>query len=165
MSINDLEKAFDLINVNFSNEECGFLGAKSNEHIKHAEEILKINFPNSYKNFIMKVSHGGPGSKFIPGIYEEDPKKINDSGIVWGVLNDRSNSSFPHHLISIYDVGEGTTYCLDTSQMSKEGECPVVAWPIDGYDSTPVLEIVAPDFGKFFLDMVEQEIAYKKEIS
>lgn len=163
MSLKDLEKAFELVEKNFKKEERGFLQGKSTDFIACAEEILNIIFPVSYKRFITEVGHGGPGSAFIPGIYEEDLKKIMDSGIVWGVLNDRANLIYPCHLISLYDVGDGTTYCLDTSQMNADGECPVVAWPIAGYESTPVLEIVAPDFGKFFLDMVEQEISYKNQ--
>ena len=49
--------------------------------------------------------------------------------------------------------------------MNEEGECPIVSWPLGGYEETPVLEVVAEDFGKFFLDMVEQQIEYEKESS
>ncbi|MGL5784474.1 MAG: SMI1/KNR4 family protein, partial [Alphaproteobacteria bacterium] len=85
------------------------------------------------------------------------------TGVVWLNLENRVNFNQPAHLIEVDSVGEGTTYCLDTSQMNESGECPVVAWPLGGYEETPVLEIVSEDFGKFFLDRVEEQIALKTE--
>jgi hypothetical protein len=163
MSIEDLDIAFSLIRKYLSWQECGFSTSKSLALIAKAEENLGINFPNTYKLFIQKVGNGGLGDVFIPGIYEEKEDKLTNSGVVWGVLEDRKTLGFPKHLVKLYEVGEGTTYCLDTSQMNEEGECPVVAWPLGGYEETPVLEVIAEDFGKFFLDMVEKQIAYKKE--
>ncbi|MGL4825501.1 MAG: SMI1/KNR4 family protein [Alphaproteobacteria bacterium] len=157
----DLEKAFELIEQHFSETEKFFGAPVTQEFIGIAEEILELKFSNSYREFIKKFGYGGVCSFDIDGVTEYKYENSSYGGVVWNVLNLRENFSFPHHLIAIYNVGEGTTYCLDTSQMNESGECPVVAWPLGGYEETPVLEIVAEDFGKFFLDRVEEQIALK----
>lgn len=163
MSLKDLDKCFDLIEKNFSSSETGFLKHKKEVLIKQAEKILDLKFPLSYKTFIRKVGHGGPGAAFMPGIYTDSLDELKSGGIVYGVLNDRKTLNYPDYLIGIYDVGEGTTYCLDTSQIGQDGECPVVAWPIGGYEETPILKIVSKDFGEFFLKKVEEQIQNKKD--
>lgn len=154
----NLSVAFELLHQHKLWDSCGFFGEVSSSIISVAEKILELKFPNSYRLFIEQVGSGGPGSAFIPGVLTNDVAKLKEGGIVWGVLKRRTSLQFPYHLIRLYDVGEGTTYCLDTSQMNGEGECPVVAWPVGGYEETPVLEIVAPDFGTFFLDLVKREL-------
>ena len=161
MSLKDLEESFNLINKNFSASETGFSGPKKMILIEEAEEILHLQFPITYKTFLEKVGHGGPGSAFIPGIYVESIEELESSGIVYGVLNDRKSLNYPHNLVGIYDVGEGTTYCLDTSQFDENGECPVVVWPIGGYEETPILEIINKDFGEFFLEKVKEQVNNK----
>jgi hypothetical protein len=162
MEKTSIDKAIALADKNFTDNENSFSTPKTLELINQAQKILGIFFPMSYKKFVHIKGHGGPGGAFMPGIFDDRMQELDRHGVVWGVLQDRKSLGYPHHLIKLYDVGEGTTYCLDTSQMNAEGECPVVAWPIGGYEETPVLEIVAEDFGKFFLDLVEREIEYKK---
>ena len=162
MSLQDLEKAFDKIFTNFNKQEITFDGPKSDNVIKEAEQVLDIKFPNTYKKFLQEYGFGGIGSFLISGIRENSIDKVISTGVVWKNIKNRKELNQPKHLIVLESVGEGTLYCLDTSQMNDEGECPVVAWPLGGYEETPVLEIVAEDFGKFFLDLVEREIEYKK---
>ncbi len=162
MSMKDLQKAVVLIKDNFTKEECVFSTPKSAQLIKLAEKKLAINFPLTYCDFIKKYGFGGPGGLIISGLRTDHPDEIKTTGVVWKNLNKREQLKQPNHLIEIESVGDGTTYCLDTSQMNEEGECPVVAWPLGGYEETPVLEVVAEDFGKFFLDMVQRQIEYKK---
>lgn len=163
MSVEDLEKAFKLTSENFNQNECYCSTPKSEELIREAEKILNVKFPRTYKNFIRKIGWGGPKGLLIPGIRVDDPAELSSTGLVWGVLKDRKDSGYPDHIIGLYDLGEGTTYCLDLSQMNKEGECPVVVWPLEGYEATPVLEILAEDFGKFYLDMIEEQIIWKRK--
>ena len=161
MSMKDLEKAFNLIKDEFDDTECFFGGNKSDSLITQAEEDIALRFPNTYKSFLSKFGYGGVNKLDIDGVTEYKFSGSPYGGVVWNTLEKRKYFGYPSSLIPIYNVGEGTTYCLDTSQMNEEGECPVVAWPLGGYEETPVLEIVAEDFGKFFLDMVERQIEYK----
>jgi hypothetical protein len=158
MNLQKLNLAFELLKERKTSLECDFHGPKDENIIFKAELILGLKFPPSYRFFLQTVGAGGPGKAYIPGLITNTSQALKDGGIVWGELTDREKGFHPKHLINIHDVGEGTTYCLDTSQMNEEGECPVVAWPLGGYEETPVLEIIAPDFGTFFLDLVKQEL-------
>jgi len=168
MSLQDLEKAFELLNSNFNLEELDFCGEQSLSTISAGEVALGLKFPETYKYFLKKCGCGGFDGVEVYGIIKDESfaKKnmpvVGVPNIVWSTLQWHRDFNHPLYLPIIYNVGEGTLYCLDTSQMNDEGECPVVAWPIGGYEETPVLEIVAEDFGKFFLDLIEREIEYKK---
>lgn len=163
MSIQDLDAACELIKTKFTKDERFFGGGQSVSLIEEAEKVLGLTFPKSYKMFLQKYGYGGVNSFDIDGITSYKPEGSSYGGVVWSVLERRKKFNYPAYLIPIYDVGEGTAYCLDTSQMNAEGECPVVAWPVGGYEETPVLEIVAEDFGSFFLKQVEEQIKRKKE--
>ncbi len=164
MSIVDLERAFNLIG-NFEEEERFFGGKNPENLIEKAEQDLDLQFPKTYRKFLKEYGYGGINSLDIDGITEYKFDGSDYGGVVWNTLNYRNDFSYPKYLIPIYNVGEGTIYCLDTSQMNEEGECPVVAWPLGGYEETPVLEVVAEDFGKFFLDMVQRQIEYKNALA
>ncbi len=98
------------------------------------------------------------GGYEIYGIIDDNFIDSSCPDAVWLAMTDRNQFGFPHHLLPIYDLGEGTKYCLDTSQMNAEGECPVVVWPIFGYESTPILEIEAENFGQFLLDTIQRKL-------
>ncbi len=157
----DLEKAFELIE---KHQELlkAYKGRIDAKVIRVAQDYLGVSFPLTYKVFLEKFGFISLGGCEIYGIIDEN---FRDSGVpdaIWYSHENYINYGKPSNIVQIYSVGEGTTYCLDTSQMNEEGECPVVAWPLGGYEETPVLEIIAEDFGKFFLNMVERQIEYKK---
>ncbi len=156
-----INNAINLLKNN--NVVYDFSGEKSGQIIQKVEEMLEVKFPNSYNYFLKKLGYFSLGDFAVYGIISDSSKNIKNTGIVYGVLNDRENFAVPHHMINFFDIGNGDSYALDLSQMNEEGECPVVVWPIGGYEATPVLEVVAPDFGKFFLDMVEEQIKRKVE--
>ncbi|MGL5720215.1 MAG: SMI1/KNR4 family protein, partial [Alphaproteobacteria bacterium] len=136
MSMQDLEKAFELIEEHFSETEKFFGFPQTYEIIHKAEEALALKFPKTYKKFLEKYGYGGVGWFEIYGIIDSDFINSEVPDAIWLSLEGRKAFSFPHHLIAIYNVGEGTKYCLDTSQMNESGECPVVAWPLGGYEET-----------------------------
>lgn len=164
-----MDNIIKTIEANFLKDEYFFNGPCLKETVVNAEKTLEVYFPKTYREFLEKFGSGGVLGGYIYGIGRNDLMfnmpipEVTAYHVVWSNLYERRNGLHPKHLISIYSVGEGTTYCLDTSQMNAEGECPVVAWPLGGYETTPVLEVVAPDFGTFFLNLVEREIEWKKE--
>lgn len=153
-----------LENENFAD----FYGPQDLANIDNAEATLKIALPKTYKEFLVKFGCGNFGSKEIYGII-----KFNDylgplpfstiPEVVWTNLKLQRNFNQPQHIIVISDAGEGSYYALDLSQMNDQGECPVVIWPIGGYEMTPTLEVVAPDFGTWFLEEVKRRIERLKE--
>ena len=161
MSIKNLDEAFRLIEENFDEDECLFSGATNEKLILQSEHALGLSFPHTYRKYVQIKGFGGPGSLLISGVRARQLNEVESTGVVWLNIDARKDLAQPHHLIQIEEIGNGDTYCLDTSQMNEEGECPVVVWPIGGYEQTPILEIVAEDFGAFFLNMIKREIDYK----
>lgn len=155
--------------MNFNHNEFLFNGPCSLNVIKNAERALSLSFPESYKIFLAEVGAGGVEGDYIYGLGKNDfdflgeLPEITAYHVVWSNLFERRHFLHPLHLITIYDLGDGTTYCLDTSQMDEYNECPVVVWPIGGYEETPVLEIIAKDFGEFFLKKIEEQIQNIKD--
>ena len=168
MSQKDLEQAFSLIKENFSADEIDFSGKQKLETISNAEKSLGVKFPNTYKTFLQKYGCGGIGGFEIYGlIKDEDFNKINIPFVavpnaVWVTLKENKEYKHPLYLVIIYNLDE-VLYCLDTSQMNDEGECPVVVWPIGVYETPPKLEVEAKDFGEFLLKMVKEAIQEKNE--
>jgi hypothetical protein len=167
MSMKDLYKAFELVENNFENEEKVFSGPQSHALIKKAEAALHTSFPKTYKIFLEKYGCGGVGSLEIYGLIKDEEfeeEKIFSSGIpnaVWTTLKYQKEYGYPTHLITIASLGNGDEYCIDTQQVDGNGENPIVVYPILKPESGQKLEIVAEDFGKFFLDMVQNQISYK----
>lgn len=125
---------------------------------KILEKIQKnynIILPISYQYYLKNYSYFRLNDFMPLGIINEF--MLFDTGLGYSIKNDRE-FGFPHHIILISDIGDGSYYALDLSQMNEEQECPVVIWPVGGYDETPELEIVAPDFGNWFYDQVQEQI-------
>lgn len=131
--------------------------------IHEAEVFLSILFPQSFKKFLKDFGYVSFGGLEIYGIIDNDFVNSSIPDVVWLNNLNRKKFSQPHHIISISDMGDGSDYALDLSQMNSDNECPVVVWPIGGYEMTQVLEVVAPDFGTWFLDMVKERIKWKEE--
>lgn len=160
----NLKKAFELIKSNFSKAEISGCKPVDKYLIEAAEKLLGVVLPSSYRKFIEDFGFGGVGSLLVSGIRCSSAEELESTGFVWGVLNDRQNFQYPPYIITVDDDrGDGSAYALDLSQMNMENECPVVIWPLNGYKTTPVLEVVAPDFGTWFLNKTEEQIRWKKE--
>ncbi|CAO4846590.1 MAG: hypothetical protein CNLJKLNK_01355 [Holosporales bacterium] len=161
-----LNLAFDLI---LKYEDISdFIGPKKETTIEFAQKKIEIFFPNSYHEFLLEKGSGSFGSLEIYGIVRDEKFENTDytgsiPNIFWITIHYRKNFNLPHHIILISDVGDGSYYALDLSQMNDEQECPVVIWPVGGYDETPELEIVAPDFGTWFYDQVMEQIEMHKK--
>lgn len=163
MSVLHLNKALDLITKNFSADEMLKSGSKSDDSISKLENILQVKFPLSYKRFLKDIGFGGPNSLIVSGLRSEDSQEMIKTGIAYTILKHRKEFDLPNHIILLSDIGDGSYYALDLSQMNDNNECPVVIWPLNGYEDTPVLEIAAPDFGIWFLEQVEEQIKLKNE--
>ena len=160
-----VDEAVRLIRNNFNSSEYSLDGHYSDEEVESAEKILNIKFPKSYREFLKKYGSVEVRSLEIMGLSRDNYQNSGYGDVVWVTLNDRGNFSQPNHIIKLEHLGDGSYYALDLSQMNNDNECPVVVWPIGGYEMTPVLEVVAPDFGTWFLDMVKERIKWKEEES
>jgi hypothetical protein len=131
------------------------------ELVKPAEKYLGVFFPKSYKEFIKDYGYVSFGGLEIYGIIDADFVNSSVPDVVWLNYSNRVDFGQPANIIVISDLGDGSYYALDLSQMNDKEECPVVIWPIGGYEATSKLEVVAPDFGTWFLEKVKEQIGNK----
>lgn len=156
-------KAQKITNKHFDLDIFLKFGTIENSVIDELEYKLNVHLPISYKLFLSDFGFGGAQSYLISGLRTHKQDEVLTTGIGWKTTHLRTNFNLPHHIIPISDIGDGSYYALDLSQMNADHECPVVVWPIGGYDETPELEIVAPDFGTWFLEQVEEQIRQHNE--
>ena len=151
MSVLQLEEGLKLI----EGKAGGFFkGEISDALIEKAELFLGVKFPKSYRAFLKKKGCGNFLSKEFYGISSDEFESGSVPNGIWLTNNERKSSDLDHSLILVGQSMEGY-YALATSQM-KDGECPVV-------DSIPginpkELEVIAPDFGTFFLNQIREVI-------
>jgi hypothetical protein len=62
-------------------------------------------------------------------------------------------------LMVIYNLGQGSYYALDTGQAGADGEAPVVGFTPGLTQAGDELEVVAPSFGRFFLEIVKADLS------
>jgi len=79
------------------------------------------------------------------GLISNDFENSSIPDAVWLTLNERQ-SGLPHSLVLIFAVGDGGYYALDTSQVDKNYECPIISYELDGKTSK-----IADDYGSFML--------------
>lgn len=148
MSYIDFKKAIELIDKNKAKLAYP-PHAQNTEKIKLAEKKLNVKFPKSYREFLKKYGSIGIGGIEIYGLW-------NDV-IIKDTLYERESNeenTFPLHYIPIHALGNGELSCLDTSQINKEEECPIMAWY---FGST---EKLSEDFGEFLLDKIVSQLKY-----
>lgn len=158
MSIQDYKVATELVS-NYL-DIADFVGPRPQSLIVAAEKILGVTFPQSYRRFLQDYGAGSFGSAEVYGVLHEN---FEESGVpdgIWLTLQLREEGDFPATLVVIYSVGDGELFCLDTG-LSSDNEAPVVTFTPGG-SLDQRRELIAEDFGLFFLDLVQQEIGYLK---
>ncbi|CAO5682423.1 MAG: hypothetical protein HEEMFOPI_01667 [Holosporales bacterium] len=161
MSTNDLYNAFR--ELDYHNIVYDISGKKSYNTIDEVEKIINYKLPATYKIFLIEKGNFFMLGFLTYGIISNEIEKVVDSGLLYAILEDRKAFNIPENILYLEEIGDGSYYALDLSQMNEEQECPVVIWPVGGYEETPELEIVAPDFGTWFYDQVMQQIEIQKK--
>jgi len=146
--MNELEQAFSLIEKHGGGD---FSGKKDISLVDEAEEILGLSFPPTYRKFLEILGSGDiVGCEFY-GITNKGLGAFGIPNVVWLTLEKRK-TGMPKSLIPIYSEGDGSYYCLDTSQTSDCAECPIVLYGINGEIGSQV----ANNFGIFMLTVLEE---------
>jgi hypothetical protein len=166
MSIQNYEKAKELITeaLNRPGVFYTFVGPRPVDLINLAQDHLSVNFPETYRRFLLEYGAGGLGSFEIFGVVQEDFENHDylHIDVVWLTLKGRREWDLPEFLLPVYDLRDGELFCLDFRK--KVGDEVKVVGFTPGY-STPEqsLDIVAEDFGKLFLDQVKLALNIKRE--
>ncbi len=156
MSIQDYNIAVDLLQQNQNLSD--FVGECSEYIVKKAEEKLSIEFPQSYRSFLRNFGAGNFGTEEIYGVVKEDFENSGIPDAIWFTLKQRKEINLPSNLLIIYHTGGEEMFCLDINKIGRYGE-PVVVSFIIGVDlEFQKYEVIANDFGEFFLQRVKSEL-------
>ncbi len=155
MSIETYQKAKQIIHDN--EDLADFIGERSNELIKFAEEKLGVKFTGLYLDYLQTFGVGNFGAQEIYGIINDNFEKSSVPDAIWYTLTERKEINLPNNLLVIYDTGSDELFCLDFNQLD-EGEPKVISF-VPGIDlESQSYEVIANDFGDFLLDLVMQEV-------
>jgi hypothetical protein len=156
MSLVTYQKAKQVIQTN--EDIADFIGGRTNELIKLAEEKLDITFTGLYLNYLQTFGAGNFGAQEIYGIINDDFENSSVPDAIWYTLSERKAINLPNNLLIIYDTGSDELFCLDFNQLDEKKEPKVVSF-VPGIELTKQrYEIIANDFGDFLLDLVLQEV-------
>lgn len=150
MSMTDYEQAKSLVAANRGRGR--FAGARAEELVLLAESTLQVRFPPTYRRFLLEMGAGNLGFAEFYGVIDEDFENSSVPDGVWFTQTERRNARLPDELMVIGDTGTGDLYCLELRADESEG--PVVV--VDPGANPSAREVVAPDFGAFFLTRVRQ---------
>jgi hypothetical protein len=153
MSMSELEQAFRLIE---STSGAKFHGQKVDELISRAELALGMTFPPTYRRFLGSFGCGHIRGREVYGIIDDDFENSSAPDAIWLTLEERRSSHLPKTAIVIGSTGDGGYYVIDRSQLSTEGESPVIEWWPGLRSANRSRRTVADDFGSFLLQQVQE---------
>lgn len=151
--LSNYEKAIELILQNKNLVDLNFYHC-SEETISKIKYLLDIQLPTSYIKFLKDIGYLSFRSENVFGVHKEDLTK--SSMITW-TLEARNKWGMPKNLVIIHELGDGTRDCLQINENDPD-KSPVVEY----HDPDSPVRILAPDFGTFLLDLVQQEIEYQR---
>ena len=124
----------NLLNTIIETQDVWVAGPVSSELIIELEDKLNTKLPDSYKGFLLNYGAISIGDSVISGITCAD---INEGG--GSVYSDTQylikEYELPKHLVVI-QADEEAPYCLDSSQVSNNGEMPVVCYELNNKHSS-----------------------------
>lgn len=156
MSMDELNQSIEIIFENIYLFQMR--GPQPEEFIKEAESIIGFQFPQTYLKFLKIFGSVCIGGSEIYGVVSNDLKNYSSLDAISYALRMRKEFGFPHNFLPIYDLGDGTIYCLLLDQRNDEKESPVIAYYPGVSIEDMQKEIVANDFGEFLLEIVNYEL-------
>lgn len=155
--LSNYEKATELIIKNGDLFSSGF-GPCCDEAVQKIEKMLSLKFPKDYVRFLKTFGALTFGGAEVFGIFHDEIDGIYVGNMVRETLEERNEWKMPSNLIVIEDTGwDGELYCLQINENDPD-KSPVVIY----VHPTVPIEVLAPDFGTFLLDLVQQEIEYQR---
>jgi antitoxin YobK len=153
MSMKDLDKALSLIKQRI--DEAEFVGQRSELMVRTAEKALGLKLPPTYRKFVRALGAGNFGSAEIYGVLDADFEASSAPDAVWATLRAREDNGLPKDLVILGYEDDDIT-CLRVGPGKEEGPVLVIH---AGEDAEQLgARAVAPDFGKYLLDRVEEQL-------
>jgi len=159
MSWDNYERALRVLENN--QDECDFIGKRSESLIEKAESEIGIKFSKMYRHFLMNYGAGNFWALEIFGVISRDFVKnaaLDATDAIKYTLIKRRENQLPNHYLVIYDMGDNELICLDFNSLDEKNEPAVVTIYLDMDFSKQPFEIIADDFGEYLLECVEAEL-------
>ena len=156
MGLAEYEEALGLINEH--PQLCGFVGPRNETLVQAAESKLGLTFAPSYRRFLLELGAGNFGACEVYGVIDTNFESSSVPDGVWCTL-DMRKFGLPPDLFVVYHLGEGTYCCLDCRKSPEEG--PIVAYHPVFKVPAGSREIIANNFGEFFLELVREELEFQ----
>lgn len=156
MSVADVEVAVRLIAKRPAS--VSFAGERDEALLRAAEEALGLQFPPSYRLFLRRLGAGNVGSFEVYGVIDRDFQVSAVPDAIWMTLRGREQWALPPSMVVVYFDGAGDYYVVDTARSSPSGESPMVVWRPGYSQNADAPEVVADDFGTFFLDITKRAL-------
>ncbi len=105
---------------------------------------LGLKLPQSYKNMVNKFGTlGVMGSDFLGTPYNPEL-----------TISHREDDTFSDSLVVVYEVGDGSLFCIDTS-IEIDGDNPVIFWDfgMENYE-----RLGSKNFATFVIETIWQEL-------
>ncbi len=87
--------------------------------IAAAERHLGLTFPESFKEFQRRFGALGFGGSEFLGLVNENFDTNSDPCAVASTLSARKAGGLPAAFVNIYNLGDGTSYVLDTRHQAR----------------------------------------------
>ncbi len=153
MSMADLERALALVHEHGALAD--FEGPRPNLLVRAAEKALGLKLPPTYRRFVAELGAGNFGAAEVYGVVDADFERSSVPDGVWFTLRAREDGELPADLVVVGAEDDEIT-CLKV--VRGEEEAPVICIHAGEDPERAGTRTLAPDFGKYFLDRVEEEI-------
>jgi len=153
MSMQDFVEAMRFVVAN--PDEGFFAGPREPALVAAAESAIGSAFPPSYREFVQRLGAGSFGAFEVYGVTNANFDNGKVPNGIWLTLKNRRSGAFPNDLLVIGATGDGSYYCLELRH-GQEG--PVVVCEPGAGAQSEQRELVAEDFGEFFLKKVRDRL-------
>lgn len=127
-----------------------------------AESDLGMSFPLSYRRLVEEFGTWDIAGEEFLGVYRTPATGQKLLGSVKETLDARSQYGMPSDLIVVMFDGMGGLVVLDSSQVDREGEYPVLVWNPGAVDRES-MERLGNDFGSFAFALCQRAVTRWRE--
>ena len=163
MSYNNYIEAIKIVERDREKEDVftqRLLRKKKSEALDKIQSVLSIKLPRSYRDFLEHVGILEISNEEIYSLSFSESNKYKQASLYKDIdveadllsYSADNNQNYTRTLIPIFELENGDIFYLDTAQMNKEQECPVVCLYHNG-----TTEIIYEDFGAFLLEVINSE--------
>ena len=154
MGLDDYQRAVALMNK-FPDLQY-FVGPRSETVVNAAEKALGLNFPPSYRRFVLELGAGSFCAFEVYGVIDDNFESSSVPNGIWRTLEERQLENFPLDLVIVGEDGAGGYYCLQCRNNLEEG--PIVAYHGGYPPNLQTGEIIGKSFGEFLLQLVQEQL-------